>query len=63
MTYTDGKERFICEKHPDALHKICFVCNWGVMAPKKFISKYTGTEEIFFSCHTWRKTGCKGKTN
>ena len=63
MTYTDGKERFICEKHPDALHKICFVCNWGVMAPKKFISKYTGTEETFFSCHTWRKTGCKGKTN
>jgi DNA helicase-4 len=63
MTYTDGKERFICEKHPDALHKICFVCDWGVMAPKKFISKYTGTEETFFSCHTWRKTGCKGKTN
>ena len=63
MTYTDGKERFICEKHPDALHKICFVCNWGVMVPKKFISKYTGTEETFFSCHTWRKTGCKGKTN
>ena len=63
MTYTDGKERFICEKHPDALHKICFVCNWGVLVPKKFISKYTGTEETFHSCHTWRKTGCKGKTN
>jgi DNA helicase-4 len=63
MTYTDGKERFICEKHPDALHKICFVCDWGVLVPKKFISKYTGTEETFFSCHTWRKTGCKGKTN
>ena len=63
MSYTDGKERFICEKHPDALHKICFVCDWGVLAPKKFISKYTGTEETFFSCHTWRKTGCKGKTN
>ena len=63
MTYTDGKERFICEKHPDALHKICFVCNWGVLAPKKFISKYTGTEETFYTCHTWRKTGCKGKSN
>ena len=63
MTYTDGKERFICEKHPDALHRICFVCDWGVLVPKKFISKYTGTEETFFSCHTWRKTGCKGKTN
>jgi DNA helicase-4 len=63
MTYTNGKERYICEKHPDALHKICFVCNWGVLVPKKFISKYSGIEETFYSCHTWPKTGCKGKTN
>lgn len=63
MTYTGEKERFRCEKHPDALHKLCFVCNWGVLIPRKYISKYSGTEEEFFSCHTWTKTRCKGKSN
>ena len=63
MTYTGGKERFRCEKHPDALHKPCFVCDWGVLIPRNYISKYTGTEEVFFSCHTWTKTRCKGKMN
>jgi DNA helicase-4 len=63
MTYTGEKERFRCEKHPDALHKPCFVCGWGVLIPRKYISKYSGTEEVFFSCHTWTKTRCKGKTN
>lgn len=63
MTYTGEKERFRCEKHPDALYKTCFVCDWGVLIPRKYISKYSGTEEVFFSCHTWTKTRCKGKTN
>lgn len=63
MTYTGEKERFRCEKHPDALYKTCFVCDWGVLIPRKYISKYSGTEEVFFSCHTWTKTRCKGKSN
>lgn len=63
MTYTGEKERFRCEKHPDALYKTCFVCDWGVLIPRKYISKYSGTEEVFFSCHTWTKTRCKGKMN
>jgi DNA helicase-4 len=63
MTYTGGKERFICEMHPDALFKPCFICDWGVLIPRKYISKYSGTEEVFFSCHTWTKTRCKGKLN
>ena len=24
---------------------------------------YSGTEEIFYSCHSWTKTRCKGKSN
>jgi DNA helicase-4 len=63
MTFTGEKERFRCEKHPDALHKPCFVCAWGVLIPRKYISKYSGTEEVFFSCHTWSKTRCKGSLN
>lgn len=63
MTYTGEKERFRCEKHPDALYKPCFACGWGVLIPRKYISKYSGSEEVFFSCHTWTKTRCKGKSN
>lgn len=63
MAYTGDKERFRCEKHPDALYRPCFVCDWGVLIPRKYISKYSGTEEVFFSCHTWTRTRCKGKTN
>ena len=63
MTYAGEKQRFRCEKHPDALHKPCFVCDWGVLIPRKYISKYSGNEEVFFSCHTWTKTRCKGKKN
>jgi DNA helicase-4 len=63
MMYIGGKERFICVKHPDALHKSCFVCDWGVLIPRKYVSKYSGSEEVFFSCHTWTKTRCKGKAN
>jgi DNA helicase-4 len=63
MTFTGEKERFRCEKHPDALHKPCFVCDWGVLIPRKYVSKYSGTEEVFYSCHTWTKTRCKGKSN
>jgi len=63
MTYTDGKERFICEKHPDALHKPCFVCAWGVLVPRKYISRRSGMEDVFYPCHTWPKTKCKGVSN
>ncbi len=63
MTFTGDQERFRCEKHPDALHNPCFVCTWGVLIPRKYMSRYSGTEETFYSCHTWTKTRCKGKTN
>jgi DNA helicase-4 len=63
MTYTGGKERYRCEKHPAELHKQCFECAWGVLVPRKYLSKRTGMEEVFFSCHTWPKTRCKGKAN
>lgn len=62
MTFTGDKERFKCDRHPDALYMPCFVCNWGVLIPRKYISKYSGTEEVFNSCHTWIKTRCSGKT-
>jgi DNA helicase-4 len=63
MTYVGGKERYVCFEHPDALHKTCFMCEWGVLVPIKFISKYSGQQEVFYSCHTWSKTKCKGKMN
>lgn len=63
MTFTGEKERFRCDTHPDALHVPCFACSWGVLVPRKYLSKYSGREEVFFSCHTWTKTRCKGKSN
>lgn len=63
MTFTSEKERFRCGKHPDALHKPCFICKWGVLVPRKYISKRSGKEEIFYPCHTWPKTRCKGVSN
>jgi DNA helicase-4 len=63
MTYTGEKERFRCDKHPDALHKPCFVCDWGVLIPRSYISRRTGVEEVFYPCHTWPKTRCKGVAN
>lgn len=63
MVYVGGKERFRCEKHPDALYKTCFVCKWGVLIPRKYINKRTGEEETFFSCHTRPRTRCTGKSN
>ena len=63
MTYSGEKERFRCDKHPDALHKPCFVCDWGVLVPRKYMSRRTGIEEVFFPCHTWPKTRCKGVAN
>ena len=63
MTYTGEKERFRCEKHPDALHKTCFVCDWGVLLPRQYTNKRSGVEEVFYPCHTWPKTRCKGVGN
>ena len=63
MTYMEEKERFRCDKHPDALHKPCSVCDWGVLVPRKYMSRRTGMEEVFFPCHTWPKTRCKGVAN
>lgn len=63
MILTRNKERFQCEKHPDKVYRPCNVCEWGVLIPTKYISKYSGKEELFFSCHTWSKTKCKGKSN
>jgi DNA helicase IV len=63
MTYVGERERFRCDKHPDALHKPCHVCDWGVLVPRKYMSKRSGREEIFYPCHTWPKTRCKGVTN
>ena len=61
MTFTSGEERFHCETHLDATHKPCYVCNWGVLVPRKYVSKRTGQEETFHSCHTWPKTRCGGR--
>jgi len=63
MTYTGEKERFRCEKHPDALHKPCFVCEWGVLVPRKYMNRRSGMEDVFYPCHTWPKTKCKGVAN
>lgn len=63
MTLTGNKERFMCEKHPDALHKPCFVCDWGVLIPRKYMNKQTRMEDVFYSCHTWPKTKCEGVSN
>jgi len=63
MTYTGEKERFRCEKHPDALHNPCFVCEWGVLIPRKYLNKRTQVEDVFYPCHTWPKTRCKGVAN
>ena len=62
MSYTGGKERYRCDKHPDALHKPCYSCDWGVLVPRKYINR-SGEEDIFYSCHTWPRTRCKGKSN
>ena len=61
MTFTGGEERFHCDKHLDATHKPCYVCKWGVLVPRKGVSKRTGREETFYSCHTWPKTRCGGR--
>jgi DNA helicase-4 len=63
MTYVGERERFRCDKHLDALHKPCRVCDWGVLIPRKYMSKRSGREEIFYPCHTWPKTRCKGVAN
>jgi len=63
MTYVGERERFRCDKHLDALHKLCYACDWGVMVPRKYMSKRSGREEIFYPCHTWSKTRCKGVAN
>lgn len=63
MTYTGEKERFRCEKHPDALHKPCFACEWGVLVPRKYMNRRSGMEDVFYPCHTWPKTKCKGVAN
>jgi len=63
MSFTGGKTRFLCIKHPDAQYPACHVCSWGVLIPRKFISKWSMQEETFHSCHTWTKTRCAGKRN
>lgn len=63
MVFVGGKERFICEKHAGVLHSPCFVCEWGVLVPRKYTNKRTGSEDIFYPCHTWPKTRCKGIKN
>lgn len=63
MTYVGDIDRFRCEKHPDALHRPCVKCEWGVLVPRKYINKRTGFEDVFYPCHTWSKTKCEGKTN
>jgi DNA helicase IV len=60
MTFTGGKERFRCDKHPDDLHKPCSRCEWGVLVPRKYINGRTGNEDVFYPCHTWPKTRCAG---
>jgi DNA helicase-4 len=63
MTYIGGLERFQCEKHPKSTHRICYACDWGVLVPRQGLSKFSGQIETFYSCHTWVRTRCKGKSS
>lgn len=60
MIFTGAKERFKCEKHPNGHYKPCFVCEWGVFVPHRYINRRSGLEDIFYGCHTWPKTKCEG---
>jgi hypothetical protein len=33
------------------------------LIPRSYISRRTGVEEVFYPCHTWPKTRCKGVAN
>ena len=49
--------RFACSTHPEVHYRFCPACSWGVMIHKT----NSATGQGFESCHTWAKTGCKGK--
>ena len=57
MEFIGGVKRYVCQKHPDAFHKPCPNCSWGVLVPR--INSFTNQE--FYSCHTWPKTRCPKK--
>lgn len=56
-----NKQRFECEKHSKVIYENCRLCSWGALVPRV----NSVTQEIFYSCHTWKSTKCrgKGKTN
>jgi len=37
------------------------VCDWGALIPRKYINKFTGTEELFFLAILGQKPDAKGK--
>lgn len=57
MEFVGGTKRYLCADHPDALHRVCHVCKWGVLVPRV----NSVTKQEFYSCHTWSRTRCPGK--
>lgn len=52
------KNRYICKQHPEVQFLPCHACEWGVLIPRM----NSVTQEVFYSCHTWSKTRCPGKS-
>jgi DNA helicase-4 len=62
MTVNDsGHLRYICGEHPDVRLRSCPACTWGALVPRKRFKQTRQTEDVFYGCHTWSKTRCKGK--
>lgn len=53
----DAKNRFICQQHVDVWFHPCPSCEWGALVPRV----NSKTQEVFYRCHTWSKSGCAGK--
>jgi DNA helicase-4 len=52
-----NKQRYVCENHPKLIYENCNACSWGALVPRI----NSATKEVFFSCHTWKITSCRGK--
>ncbi|MDP1720990.1 MAG: UvrD-helicase domain-containing protein [Candidatus Nanopelagicaceae bacterium] len=55
--------RFICPTHSNIRLKSCPACDWGVLILKTYRNKGSGKESTFYSCHTWARTRCVGKSS
>ncbi len=54
----DTKDRYVCNQHPEVQYRSCDACEWGVLIPRL----NSVTQQVFYSCHTWSKTRCSGKS-